>query len=185
MVGVDLLEFSTLGRDASGAALSERQAVDPGAPAGAEHLAILAVLLGEASGIYASIGDDLRAGECRCSAFALAVEVFRGDLPVPREITAVLAPIVVEPCDPEAGTPPDVLRRVITLSEESGDYAQAENHLFYLLDEAPDSPETRALGIAFYERLLLLDDAALIEGGLTREEVVAGSALLHGSACGS
>ncbi len=60
---------------------------------------------------------------------------------------------------------------LLQLYEREGDYAQAENALFELLAETPASPELRAQGLALFERLLSRDDAELLEGGLTRDEV--------------
>ncbi len=49
-------------------------------------------------------------------------------------------------------------------------YAQAENHLFFLVEAGVDG--IREAGIAFCRRLLEKDDAALRAGNLPREEVL-------------
>jgi len=60
-----------------------------------------------------------------------------------------------------------------------GRYADAENELFELLARMRASGDARSEalaseGVAFYERLLTLDDSALIDGNLPRAEVVEG-----------
>jgi hypothetical protein len=60
--------------------------------------------------------------------------------------------------------------------EGIGGYAYAEDILY---DFVEADPENRARGLAFYDRLLALDDKVLIEGGLPREEVLEGKAALE------
>lgn len=63
-----------------------------------------------------------------------------------------------------------------TYYESIGNYAKAEDHLFYLRDRQMDVTEE---GIAFYHRLLEQTDEALEEGGLPREEVLQGLSQLQ------
>ena len=60
--------------------------------------------------------------------------------------------------------------------EQTGDFADAEDTLFHLLD---DDPALLPDGIAFYERLLTLPDEDLRAGKLPRDEVEAGLAELR------
>lgn len=61
--------------------------------------------------------------------------------------------------------------------EQMGNFADAEDVLFDLLDDAPTLlPD----GITFYERLLALPDGALRDGNLPRDEVRASLAELRG-----
>ena len=62
--------------------------------------------------------------------------------------------------------------------ERIGAYARAEDALFILLEEQPDNPALVSEAKMFYERLLRQGDAALEEGNLPRDEVVAGLAEL-------
>jgi Family of unknown function (DUF6483) len=64
--------------------------------------------------------------------------------------------------------------------EHEGRYGQAEDTLFDLLADAPADGGLLAGGIAFYERILALDDDALADGGLPRPEAAAALAELQG-----
>lgn len=66
------------------------------------------------------------------------------------------------------------------LQEREGAYAQAEDTLFELLADAPTGTPLLPAGIAFYERILALSDAALLAGGLPRAEARAALAELQG-----
>jgi hypothetical protein len=59
------------------------------------------------------------------------------------------------------------------LYEREGAFDAAENTLFELLDAIPHDGAMREAGVAFYERLLAQDDAALSAGGLPRPEAEA------------
>lgn len=64
--------------------------------------------------------------------------------------------------------------------EQLREYAKAEDSLFNMLDAEPGNIELVDFGIAFYERLLRLDDEMLELGNLPRAEVSAGLAELNG-----
>src|SRR6266540_3284155 len=55
--------------------------------------------------------------------------------------------------------------------ESLGRYADAEDALFEAIDDLPADTGLVDAGIAFYQRLLALQDADLETGGLPREEV--------------
>lgn len=63
--------------------------------------------------------------------------------------------------------------------EQHGAFARAEDVLFELLGARPDDAVLAEVGMAFYERLLELDDARLLAGNLPRDEVQAGLAELR------
>ncbi|OPA74319.1 hypothetical protein BVG16_24665 [Paenibacillus selenitireducens] len=63
-----------------------------------------------------------------------------------------------------------------TYYESVGNYAKAEDHLFYIRDRQIDVTEE---GIAFYHRLLEQTDEALEKGGLPRGEVLQGLSQLQ------
>jgi len=64
--------------------------------------------------------------------------------------------------------------------EQTGEFAKAEDALFALLDTEQDNNVIVELGIAFYQRLLALSDAALKEANLPRAEVEEGLKELQG-----
>lgn len=66
------------------------------------------------------------------------------------------------------------------LFERDGAYDRAEDIFFDLLAETPTNPGLLGTGIAFYERLLAHDEAALLAGGLPRAEVLQSLAELRG-----
>ncbi|MBQ4901978.1 hypothetical protein KB559_24500 [Paenibacillus sp. Marseille-P2973] len=64
--------------------------------------------------------------------------------------------------------PPDTERLLLSYEESEGRYDQAENALYRLFQ---DGVATIEEGIAFYERLLLIDRERLEQGGLPEQEV--------------
>ncbi|MDN4068106.1 DUF6483 family protein [Paenibacillus vini] len=67
--------------------------------------------------------------------------------------------------------PPDTERLLLSYEESEGRYDQAENALYRLFQ---DGVATKEEGIAFYERLLLIDRERLEQGGLPEQEVQEG-----------
>lgn len=72
--------------------------------------------------------------------------------------------------------PPRTHGALMVFFEGNGRFALAENALFALIESAPDHSEPAAMGVAFYKRLLTLDDETLVAGDLPRAEVEAGLA---------
>jgi len=70
----------------------------------------------------------------------------------------------------------DIKFKILRFYEISGNYAEAENILFDLIDDKYNSIQEE--GIKFYNRLLDLSDSELTEGNLPREEVYEGLASL-------
>lgn len=62
--------------------------------------------------------------------------------------------------------------------ESAARYAWAEDILYDLID-ASSTSQNREKGLRFYDRLLGLDDDALIQGGLPRDEVLEGRSALE------
>ena len=62
--------------------------------------------------------------------------------------------------------------------ERVGEFGRAEDMLFSMLDDTPDSPELLGFGIAFYERIRGQSDDALTGGNLPRAELESGLAQL-------
>lgn len=70
------------------------------------------------------------------------------------------------------------LIRLLEGMETNRRYAYAEDILYDLINAHPTS-ENRERGRDFYDRLLALDDEALAQGGLPREEVLEGKVSLE------
>lgn len=66
---------------------------------------------------------------------------------------------------------PELKYRLFHYFEDSGQYAEAENALFDLIESSPAPQAIIAEGVAFYEWLLEQDDADLTTGNLPRDEV--------------
>lgn len=64
--------------------------------------------------------------------------------------------------------------------EQAGAFAQAEDQLYELRAQAPDSPAVRELGEAFYLRMRALGDAELQAGNFSRAEADDGLARWRG-----
>jgi hypothetical protein len=137
-----------------------------------DQIVVLAGLLHESAHVHDD-GDAARAD--RLKALDLYLEVLTVDEPgcVPAEaaIDTILAELTDDPSIP-------TMQRLVTAFEMSGRFDDAEDSLFHLLDAAPDDPAILANGIAFYERLLTLDDATLAAGNLPTDEALASLAEL-------
>ena len=66
---------------------------------------------------------------------------------------------------------PELKYRLFHYFEDAGQYAEAENVLFDLIESSPAPQALIAEGVSFYEWLLEQDDADLITGNLPRDEV--------------
>jgi hypothetical protein len=64
--------------------------------------------------------------------------------------------------------------------ERIGEFARAEDALFDVLEAEPSNAEFLEFGRSFYQRLLRMNDDALLMGNLPRTEVQAGLADLDG-----
>ena len=64
--------------------------------------------------------------------------------------------------------------RLMLHYERTGDFAKAENALFAMIDTEPNQPGLIEFGRAFYNRLSIHSDAALVAGNLPRPEIEAG-----------
>jgi tetratricopeptide (TPR) repeat protein len=67
---------------------------------------------------------------------------------------------------------------LVSVQESLGRYADAEDTLFEAVEADPDDPVPVTEGIAFYQRLLAVDRARLLAGGLPPDEVRASLAEL-------
>jgi hypothetical protein len=140
-----------------------------------DQIVVLAGLLHESAHVHDEAGDSTAARADRLKALELYVEVLTVDEPgcVPAEaaIDVILSELEEDP-------PIPVMQRLVRVCESLGRYDDAEDWLFHVLDAMPNDPANIAEGIAFYERLLALDDATLADGNLPTSEALAGLAEL-------
>ncbi|HYI14852.1 MAG TPA: DUF6483 family protein [Thermomicrobiales bacterium] len=140
-----------------------------------DQIVVLAGLLHESAHVNDDAGDSAAARADRIKALELYIEVLTVDEPgcVPAE--AAVDVLLTELDD---NPPIRVMRRLVRIYESTGRFDDAEDWLFHLLDASPNDPATLAEGIAFYERLLKLDDAILAAGNLPTDEALSGLAEL-------
>jgi hypothetical protein len=140
-----------------------------------DQFVVLAGLLHESAHIHDDAGDHINARADRIKALELYIEVLTVDEPgcVPAEaaVDVILSELEDDP-------PIAVMQRLVRVYESSGRFDEAEDWLYHLLDASPNDPAILADGIAFYERLLTLDDATLATGNLPTNEALAGLAEL-------
>ncbi|WP_135550975.1 DUF6483 family protein [Paenibacillus cymbidii] len=140
-----------------------------------EHATGVARLLKEEGDIFADGGDDEESYPRYVKALRLFLTVHEhepdpGFLDLNGEIGGLLERLA--PYE----LPVDVSARLVPYFEQTGQFAKAEDTLFDLPGAAGGSSGHEAWvegGIAFYERLLLLDDDKLEAGNLPREEIEA------------
>ena len=157
--------------------LAYRPALTVG-PAPRETQIALATLLYEAGTLYTTQQRAAEAYPCYLQALSRLLEVglqqpappFPPETPSIAALTTALASYRL---------PQETNARLLQYYEQVGAYAQAEDVLYALLADAPDDPTLRALGRAFYQRLLRQPDACLIAGNLPRDEVQEGLARLQ------
>ena len=80
------------------------------------------------------------------------------------ELTAVLAPFHL---------PPHLNKLLLRYYHKAGQYDEAENVLFDMLEESPEDEEIINMGTTFYQLILQESDAQLEAGNLPREEAEA------------
>ena len=127
---------------------------------------VLEVVKAEAD-VQAQLGNQQAAATRRKRALSLAgyLAARSDDL-----LDAELAGDLVERT---SGAPLDPGQRLALarVLESLGRYADAEDVIFEAVDDLPENAGLVDAGIAFYQRLLALDDAGLEAGGLPRDEV--------------
>lgn len=151
----------------------------PGGSLDAGKCLVVAELLREAGELESLQQDDEGAHQCRIRALGLLLEVSgRESLErVPdaegylRKIEALVEAV--------SSHPPVIAiqERLIRHHERRGNYADAEDVLFELLDAGHE--DVAPFGIELYQRLLEKSDAELERGGLPRDEVEDGLAQLR------
>lgn len=139
-----------------------------------EEGAFIAALLYAEAAIYAERDEPANAAPRALRALQLLAECAL-DAPEPLPEYAPPRPALLALLRDEP-IPARTRIALFRLCEQQGDFAGAEDQLFHLLDGAPADAELRAAGLAFYDRLLALDDDTLAGGGLPRSEAIAGRA---------
>lgn len=141
---------------------------------------VLAELLTEEGDVFDKRGDEAGAFERYYKALYLYLECFAGEdeLRLPdygAKIDALVARLE------DYVLPAPTMGRLVTYYEREGDYAAAEDALDLLLED-DETDEAKAIGRAFYERLLARTDDELDEGNFSRAEAADGLARLGGGA---
>jgi hypothetical protein len=139
-----------------------------------DRLALLAALVREQADSDAAAGDDDEATLGRLK----ALQIFLTAL-VEEGASSDFASRAIEPLLESLAAyelPREVKDLLWRYAEQVGNFARAEDWLFALLDDDPDSLER---GIDFYERLGHFGDEELARGNLPRAEVAAGLAELR------
>ena len=136
-----------------------------------------AALLQEAGDIQAEQGmaDESFPFYASALELLLAAQLNHDDSPLPEyapdvaELTAVLDPFHL---------PPHLNQLLLRYYQKSGQYDEAENVLFDMVEESPEDAAVINMGITFYQLILKESDAQLEAGNLPREEAEASLAEL-------
>lgn len=175
LVGMEMDTVTDLSADELAAEIRGRLANHKQRQLVSDQIVVLAGLLHESAHIHDDAGDGAAARADRIKALELYVHVLTVDEPgcIPAEaaIDVILSELEEDP-------PAAVMRRLVQIYETAGRFDDAEDWLFHLLDASPNDPAILDEGIAFYERLLTLDDATLAAGNLPTDEALASLAEL-------
>jgi hypothetical protein len=139
-----------------------------------DRLTLLAAILREQADADAAGSDIEEAAIGRLKALQIFLTVL-----VEEDVASDFASSAVEPLLEVLASyelPPTVKELLWRYAEQSGDFAQAEDWLFALVEEDPGALEQ---GIAFYERLTHFTDNELAQGNLPRAEVASSLAELR------
>lgn len=143
----------------------------------AERLLLLGAILHERAELSLARGLPDEAADFAAKALRVDLTVLVEEGHDDERARAALAPLLGLLAGYEI---PDRLREQLwRFHERRGEFASAEDWLFALLE---DEPAMLPEGLAFYERLAALPDAALVAGDLPRDEVLAALAELRARA---
>lgn len=132
-----------------------------------------AALLQEAGDIQADQGDEAASFASYASALELLLAALLTDdgTPLPEyapeveTLTAVLAPYHL---------PLHLNQLLLRYFHKQGQFSEAENVLFEMVEEAPQNEQLIRQGITFYQLILAENDEVLAAGNLPRDEAMAG-----------
>jgi tetratricopeptide (TPR) repeat protein len=134
---------------------------------------VLADLLSADGDWHARNGDYDVAQQCHIKAINVTLEIYlRQPFGTSREHIDRVEALIDKVEQYEV--PYDTRWRLFRYHERMGQYADAEDDLYELLDAAPENEALIDEAAAFYQRLLGLKDHELLLGGLPRDEVQAG-----------
>ncbi len=139
----------------------------------APKCALLAALFNESAALYEAEGRLKDSYSRYLKALGLLLHVLTSGVevdvpdntPTVSELSIILKDVIL----------PDETRTLLMgYYEQIGQFAKAEDVLFAWLDDDPSNLTVLELGMVFYERLGIMDDADLSMGNLPRAEVEAG-----------
>jgi hypothetical protein len=136
----------------------------------------LAELLREEGHTYDDVGRDDESYPRYLKALRLYLEVVGEDEVVAEQRIPGLDDVIERLSGLDL--PARAADRLAAYLEEAGRFDQAENLLLHQIESAADERAAIDAAVRFYRRLLSKDDAELIVGGLTRDEVREGIASL-------
>jgi hypothetical protein len=137
------------------------------------RLTVAAALFNQRATIYALQDRPDDSYLCRLSALDLGLEAKQrmGGQPLPDHAPAIDGLLA----ELEAyQLPTETYQALLRYFETSGQFAQAEEILYEMIEADPANDALPAIGIDFYQRLLKLTDVQLSAGELPRDEVQAG-----------
>jgi len=144
-----------------------------------EKLLLLAALARERAALHAAQPEPERerSADYAMKALQIFLTVLLEEDPDAERASAAIGPLTEQLAG--YALPPTVKDLLWQYHEQIGAFAKAEDWLFALLDEEPQS---LARGVAFYERLARHPDELLARGDLPRDEVATGLAELRARA---
>lgn len=152
--------------------LLARLAVDDPPPIVRDKCLLLAALLNHLGRTATGRNDPGTARECWLKSLQVALGAALqggGDLPeYAPSVAELLQQLGPEPL------PPRTEAALVLYHERRGEFSRAEDALFRFLDVTNNAPGACDVGRAFYQRLAVLSDEALVLGGLSRGEVAEG-----------
>ena len=140
-----------------------------------ERIVIAGRILEEMAGIQRLDDESTRATANSVKAVALYADVLRSDPDVLDGDIMQRARTIVDTLG-ESDLTWDDLFALLSAFESLGQYDRAEDALWKLVESGFDKERVVEAGLDFYNRLLELDDAALIAGNLPWNEVIDGRA---------
>lgn len=172
LLGLDLDEIESMRtEDLIGLVRLARSGYSSQLAVGTE-LVVIATLLQEVADAYAISSDPQRGDACRLKALDLYITVVTeedDDLPQ----SAIGVESLLDHFT-NYKLPATTVERLWRYHEQMHQFARAEDRLFELLDDCEDDQDLIERGVAFYTRLSVRSNTELQNGGLPRDEVLAG-----------
>jgi hypothetical protein len=158
--------------------LSEEMLLRALSPLGSAHIDLsrwlsVAVLLKAEGDVYEDLGNSNASYYRYLKSLYLFLSVLKRE-PVDTDphLAGMLHELLQQLSDYEL--PVTIKRQLFWYYEYKGQYAKAEDTLFEIADMSSETAELYAQGQAFYQRLLTKNDADLIAGHFSRDEIQEG-----------